>query len=631
MKITKEKMKALILAGGRGRRLNEMTKKRNKSMVELFGKPIIEYNLEHAVEAGVSEIVIVVGYRKEEIINRIGNQYKGIKVTYAVQKEQKGMVDAIETAKNAVGKSDFILMLADEIMINADLRGVMKKFRDESLFAVCGITFESDRRSIGKTYNAMTNEKGRVFRLIEKPRFPVNSIKGTGHCVFRNEIFEYIQKTPINANRCEKEMVDMIQCAVDEGKKVYVYPLSKEYTNINSTEDLDVAKEMIERHNPRVLIIHNQMKYYGGGELLIVELANWLTKRGIKNDILTLSKSRDVENSLINTEIIIPENNLNIEPPGYRDVKSILKAIRIFRKKLREIEKNYDVINFHDFPVTWTLFPKKKPCVWFMNMPPNLWSRPDAGFFYRALNKARILADRIIVRSSVDFIAVAESLNLKRAFERYGKQAKMVHFGINHEFFSNGEKEKAVKKFKLDGKFVVVQSGMITEARNQLESVKAVEKAKEKIQNILMVLAGKEEDRYAQKVKEYIKNKKLEKQILFTGNLKREELRDIYMAADVGLFPIGGQGGVLAPFEVLCAGTPIIISEDMETSELVKRQDIGISTSEYDKALVEVYNNKEKYLEQAKKASLFVKNNLSWGAFSDRMIKLFESAWRRHK
>ena len=150
-------MKALILAGGRGSRLNEFTKDRNKSMLMLFGKPLIEYNLEHAFEANVSEIIIVVGYKKEEIKKHVGKDYRGIKVSYVIQKEQKGLVNAIECAKEKIEKSDFILMLGDEILVNARLKEMIKKFKKEELFAVCGITHESDKSSISKTYNLMVN------------------------------------------------------------------------------------------------------------------------------------------------------------------------------------------------------------------------------------------------------------------------------------------------------------------------------------------------------------------------------------------------------------------------------------------------------------------------------------------
>jgi glycosyltransferase involved in cell wall biosynthesis len=523
-------------------------------------------------------------------------------------------------------------MLGDEVMINADLGGMLKHFKRKDLFAVCGIVHESDKSSIKKTYSSMVNPDGRVFRLIEKPRFPINNLKGTGYCIFKNEILDYIDKTPINAYRQQKELVDMIQCAVDDGKDVRVYKIADGYTNVNNYEDLNVAKEMVKKSKPKVLIVHNQMKYYGGGELLIVELCNWLTKMGIKNDILALSKSLEVENALINTEIIIPENNIDLNPPGYKNIKDILSAIKVFRKKLNEIEKNYDVINFHDFPVTWALWPRKKPAVWFMNNPPNLYSKPDAGNFYKILNKVRIWFDKFIIRNSIDIITVAESLNQIRAKERYKMNAKLVDFGIDYDFFSGGNAKIAAEKFNLQNKFVIVQSGVLCGVKNQFGSIRAIEKIKDKIPNVLMVFTGKEDAEYKKKLEAYVRERKLEKFVLFLGFLKtRNELRDLYKAADVGLFPIKKQGGVLAPIEALCAGIPIIVSEEMETASMIKQNNLGIVTKEYDKEILKIYQDKEKYKKLAAEGTSFVKNNLSWKAFTEKMVEAYIFAWDKHK
>lgn len=624
-------MKALILAGGRGKRLTKLTRDRNKSMLKVFEKPLIAYNLEQAYEAGVKEIIIVVGYRKEEIIKYVGKDYRGIPVRYIIQKQQKGLVNAIETAKAAIGKDDFLLMLADEIVVEAKIKEMLKRFRDEELFAICGIVFEQDKSSTGKTYSAMVNEKGRIFRLIEKPRFPINKIKGTGHCIFKNEILQYIEKTPISMKRGEKELVDMIQEAVDEGKKVEIFPLTKDYVNVNTEEDLEVAKELIRRNNPKVLIVHTQMKFLGGAELLIVELCNWLTKSGIKNDILALSGSKEVENSLLNTEIIIPKHYIDLKPPGFRNTKEIIKFIRIYRRKLRKLLKDYDVVNFHNFPVTWTLFPRKKPCVWMLNEPPNLWSKPKAGLALKVLNKLRNRADREIVKNSIDIICVADEFNKERAKTRYKKNAKIVYYGVNYELFSKGKAEKARKKFNLNEKFVVVQSGMLTEQKNQLVSIETINKTKEKIPNILLVLPGAEDIEYRKKLDNYIKKNKLEKHILFTGNLVREELRDLYKAADVGLFPVGKQGGWLAPFELLCSGNPIVVSEEMGAASVIKKNELGTATRNYADALLEIYKNKENYKKEAKIASLWVKKNLSWEIFADKMSKMYKEAQRMYE
>jgi len=621
-------MKALILAGGRGSRLNEFTKDNNKSMVLLFEKPIIEYNLEHAVEAEVSEIVILIGYKGEEIKKYVGNEYKGIPVRYAVQKEQRGIVHAIECAREMIGDSDFFLMLADEILPKAKIKEMIKKFKKEELFAVCGVVYENDRLSIGKTYSAMTNETGRTFRLIEKPKVVINKIKGTGHCILKNDMLNYIERTPINANRGERELVDWIQVAIDDGKKVYIYPINKEgYVNINTKEDYELGKELIRKSNPRVLIVHTQMKYLGGAELLITELANWLTRRGIKNDILALSKSKEVERNLINTEIIIPRHNIDLQPPGFKTTKDIIKFIRVYRKELKKLSKRYDLINFHNFPTTWTLFPRKKPCVWMLNEPPNLWSKPKANFILKIMNKIRNRIDKDIVKKSIDIICVADEFNKSRTKERYGKDARIVYYGVNYDFFSKGNAEKAKKKFNLKNRFVVMQSGMIIDTKNQLESVKIINKIKEKIPSVLLVLAGKiADEKYKKKINDCIKENKLEKNILFAGNLNREELRDLYKASDVGLFPIGKQGGWLAPFELLCSGVPIIVSEEMGAASIVKKFNLGIATLDYSKALLEVYNKKKEYKKQAKTASDFIKKNLGWNIFSDKMIKSFEDA-----
>lgn len=625
-------MKAVILAGGRGSRLSEFTKDRNKAMIMLYEKPLLQYNLDRAIEANVNEIIIVLCYKPEEIKEYFNDSYKGVKITYIIEKEGKGLVNALENAKGAIGQSDFILMLGDEILIEYNIKGMIRKFKREDVFGICGITYETDRYSIGKTYTAMVNEKGRAFRLIEKPKVKLNNIKGTGHCVLKNEILNYIDRTPINAVRGQKELVDLIQVAIDDGKKVYVHPITRNYTNINIKEDYDSTKDLIKKSNPKVLIVHNQMKYYGGAELLIVELCNWLTKMGIRNDILTLSKSKEVERDLINTEIIIPKNDLNIVPPGYKSIKDIFKGIYIFRKKLDEIKDKYDVINFHDYPVTWSLWPYKKPAVWFMNLPPNLWSKPDAGLFYKILNKLRIYVDKFIIKSSMDVITVAEIENKKRAMERYGRKAKFLSFGIDYDFFSGGNEKNVIDKFKLKNKFVVIQSGMICEARNQLESIKAIKEIKDKIPDILLILTGKEDAEYLKNIEKYIKDNNLEKYVNIAGHLEtRDELSNLFKAADLGIFPVGKQGGILAPFEVLSAGTPIIVSEDIETANMIKKDNLGIVTKNYGEAIREVYNNKSKYKEIGVKGSHYIRDNMTWKEFSDKMLKAYKIAWNKHR
>ena len=118
-------MKALILAAGRGKRFGVVSEDLNKCMLEVAGRPLIEYSLRAAAELKpIERIVVVAGYRADEIIDRYGNAYEGKEIVYVRQGQQEGLVQAIECARPAIGKSDFMLMLGDELMLGGAPSGV---------------------------------------------------------------------------------------------------------------------------------------------------------------------------------------------------------------------------------------------------------------------------------------------------------------------------------------------------------------------------------------------------------------------------------------------------------------------------------------------------------------------------
>jgi dTDP-glucose pyrophosphorylase len=236
-------VKALVLAAGRGKRLAERSSESNKCMLRMFGKPLIQYSLENAVRAGVSEIVVVVGYRAEQIINRFGIEFDGVRVQYVLQEEPRGLVHAIECSQGAIGDSDFMLFLADEILWAPRHAEMVRLFESEDLTVVCGIVTESDPDEIRKTYAVIEDDRDqRIYRLIEKPRKPPNDIRGTGNCIFRPIVFDYVPLTPINQNRREKELPDLIQCAIDDGLPVKSFDIGDGYVNINTPDDIKIAE-----------------------------------------------------------------------------------------------------------------------------------------------------------------------------------------------------------------------------------------------------------------------------------------------------------------------------------------------------------------------------------------------------
>jgi dTDP-glucose pyrophosphorylase len=248
-------MKGLILAAGKGERLNNQPTRINKCMIKINGKPVIAYSLECAAGAGVEEIVVVVGYRAEDIINTIGTAYKNTKIRYVIQWKQEGLVHAIECAREALAGEDFLLILGDEIMINPRDSEMIKEYKkDKNMFGLCGVLWTGNPDQIRKTYTLDLDGDNRIRQLVEKPGKPFNNYQGTGHCVFNNKIFEYMEITPINPQRNQKELPDLIQTVINKGNIVKSFLICDRYVNINAREDIRAAEEATGcSHTPHML------------------------------------------------------------------------------------------------------------------------------------------------------------------------------------------------------------------------------------------------------------------------------------------------------------------------------------------------------------------------------------------
>jgi len=158
----------------------------------------------------------------------------------------KPLNTTFDNNSKALNGDDFILLLADEIMIHPNPQQMIDTFNNENLFVLCGVTRVENRSQISKTYSVISNEAdNRIYRLIEKPRNPFNDIMGTGNCIFKNEIFDYVPYTPTNYMRKEKELPDLIQCTIDDGKPVKLFFINAEYVNINTPEDIAIAEKSL--------------------------------------------------------------------------------------------------------------------------------------------------------------------------------------------------------------------------------------------------------------------------------------------------------------------------------------------------------------------------------------------------
>jgi len=114
--------------------------------------------------------------------------------------------------------------------------------------------------------------------------------------------------------------------------------------------------------------------------------------------------------------------------------------------------------------------------------------------------------------------------------------------------------------------------------------------------------------------------------VVFTNQINREEVRDLYHACDVLLHPIKPQGGWLSPFEALCAQKLIIVSPEMSASDIIEKEKIGIVTDNYTEAIIKIYKNVDEYANMRERGREWVKNNLNWDTFCQKNLNIFQKA-----
>ena len=303
------------------------------------------------------------------------------------------------------------------------------------------------------------------------------------------------------------------------------------------------------------------------------------------------------------------------------------------RKELKEKINNFDLISIHNYPAELSIFPFHKPVVWMCNEP-QLYLNTKLGFplSLKIKNKIFLAFDKFTVKYYIKNIIVADEFNAQRFKEIYNVNPRIINYGIDFIFFSQPANTKRVKrKYNLYNNYSILHVGWLNPFKNQMASIKVVERLKRKIPNIKLILAGFGRGRYKRKLEEYVKKQNLEKTIIFTGHINREAIRELYYACNLLLHPIKPQGGWLSPFEALCAEMPIIVSSEMTASKIIKREKLGIVTDNFIDAVLDIYNNPNKYSQLAKKRKKWVKENLSWDKFCQKMIESFQYTIKNFK
>jgi UDP-N-acetylglucosamine diphosphorylase/glucosamine-1-phosphate N-acetyltransferase len=176
---------AVILAAGEGQRLRPFTVLKPKVMIHIANKPILQYVVEALAVNGVRHIVMVVGYRKEQVQDYFGSgETFGVEIDYIVQRQQLGTAHALRQARDVVG--DSFLVLPGDNIIRPDTVAQLVEAKP-------GIILVKKQENISK-YGVVTVKKGMVEEIVEKPQEATSKLVNTGIYTLDRGILEFIEE-----------------------------------------------------------------------------------------------------------------------------------------------------------------------------------------------------------------------------------------------------------------------------------------------------------------------------------------------------------------------------------------------------------------------------------------------------
>lgn len=196
-------MQAIILAAGKGTRFVPLSESRPKPLFSVFGKSILEYNLDE-LDGLVSEVIIIVGYKKEMIIEKIGKKYGKMKITYIEDSKIEGTGSSAKLAYSYL-KDKFLLLNGDDFYSTEDIKKAINK---------CPSILVKEHEN-PSCFGVIDEEEGYAKNIIEKPSQPVSKLVNSALYCLPKTIFDYeIQKSA----RGEFEFTDYIKKFIHEKK-----------------------------------------------------------------------------------------------------------------------------------------------------------------------------------------------------------------------------------------------------------------------------------------------------------------------------------------------------------------------------------------------------------------------------
>jgi glucose-1-phosphate thymidylyltransferase len=210
-------LKGILLAGGSGTRLYPLTRAISKQLLPVYDKPLIYYPLSVLMLSGIRDILLITRTDEQERFMKVlgHGQHLGLKITYAVQDQPRGIADALLIAETFVGKDRFCLILGDNIFFGDGLPLILQETAQYKENVIFGYYVKDPQR-----YGIVECDKDhRILSLEEKPKNPKSHYAVTGLYFYNQEAIGIAKKLE-PSKRGELEITDINKELLKRGSLV---------------------------------------------------------------------------------------------------------------------------------------------------------------------------------------------------------------------------------------------------------------------------------------------------------------------------------------------------------------------------------------------------------------------------
>jgi glucose-1-phosphate thymidylyltransferase len=236
-----DRLKGLILSGGRGTRLRPITHTSAKQLVPVANRPVLFYGIQAMAEAGIEQIGIIIAPETgDEIRAAAGDGSRfGVQITYIVQDEPAGLAHAVLTAEPFLGSDPFVMYLGDNLL-QGGISDLVDAFEVNGPDALILLTPVPDPEH----YGVAELHDGQVVKLAEKPPQPATDLALVGVYMFTPAIHDAARAIEPSA-RGELEITDAIQHLVDTGRRVEPHIVQGWWKDTGRLDDMLEANRLI--------------------------------------------------------------------------------------------------------------------------------------------------------------------------------------------------------------------------------------------------------------------------------------------------------------------------------------------------------------------------------------------------